>query len=81
MKAAEIDCPEAEGENGELLPANEFRVRLATDLHRLHHKLSRALSHDDEVGATLPDGGEPLTDLRRILGSRRYHRLVLSFLK
>jgi hypothetical protein len=77
----EIECPEPAGTNGELLPANEFRSRVAADLQRLHHKVSRATSHDAGVGPTLPDGGERLTDLRRILGSRRYRRLVLSFLK
>jgi glycine cleavage system H protein len=77
----EIDCPEPAGTNGELFPANEFRIRIATDLKRLHHKISLAMSHDAGVGPTLPDGGERLTDLHRILGSRRYHRLLLSFLK
>jgi glycine cleavage system H protein len=30
----------------------------------------------DDVGATLADGGEPLTDLRRMLGPQRYLTLI-----
>ena len=33
------------------------------------------------LGLTAADGGERITDLRRMLGSRRYHQLVLSVLR
>jgi glycine cleavage system H protein len=77
----EVECPEPHRTNGELLPANEFRIRTASDLRRLHQKIERTLSHDAGIGPTLPDGGERLTDLRRILGPRRYYRLVAALLK
>ena len=77
----EIDCPGGAETHHELLPAHELRNRVATDLRRLHQKVSRAVSRDPAVGRTLPNGGERLTDLRRILGPRRYHRLILPLLR
>jgi glycine cleavage system H lipoate-binding protein len=56
-------------------PAAALRSRL--DLRHFRHRVAADLLADGAgLGATLPDGGELLTDLRGILGLRRYVELL-----
>jgi glycine cleavage system H lipoate-binding protein len=49
-------------------------------LARLERRATRALVQGRRrVGATAADGGEPLSDLRRILGAERYRRLIRPY--
>lgn len=52
-------------------------LRSRLDLRHFRHRVAADLLADSAgVGATLPDGGEVLTDLRGILGLRRYVELL-----
>jgi glycine cleavage system H protein len=53
----------------------------ARQMERLRDAARRRLQGVPGVGPTAADGGERITDLRRMLGARRYHRLVLSILR
>jgi glycine cleavage system H protein len=66
--------------NGDLISAERMRQQTERELKRLHGEMRRHLREDQGVGHTLADGGEPVTDLRRILGVKRYHRLVQRIL-
>lgn len=60
-----------------LLPCDGARDRARHDLRRFGRLAAMdVLSNTAEVGATLPDGGEPLTDLHSILGDARYLSLL-----
>lgn len=60
-----------------LLPCDGARDRARHDLRRFGRLAAMdVLSNTVEVGATLPDGGEPLTDLHSILGDARYLSLL-----
>lgn len=66
----------------ELLDAGEARSAAEEDwqsfLHAAAGQLERGRS---AVGATLPDGGQRLFDLRRMLGPARYRELVCRYLR
>jgi glycine cleavage system H protein len=65
-----------------LLPAAEARRRAGHDLRRFRRRVALdLLAADDGVGATLPDGGEPLLDLRALLGARRHLELVRELVR
>jgi glycine cleavage system H protein len=53
----------------------------AEEFRKLHERAARHLARSSGVGNTLPDGGEQVTELRQILGPKRYHRLILPFLR
>lgn len=62
---------------GSLLGPEEARDGAEAALADFQSAAGRALSHGQErVGPTLQDGGEPLTDLRAMLGPSRYAELV-----
>jgi glycine cleavage system H protein len=68
---------QAEGEWPGLLDAAAMREATRLDLRHFRRRVALDLLEDlDRVGATLSDGGEALTDLRRMLGPRRYLALV-----
>ncbi len=60
-----------------LVPCDGARDRARHDLRRFGRLAALdVLKTGSEVGATLPDGGEPLTDLHSILGDARYLSLL-----
>ncbi len=60
-----------------LLAAEDARRRAGHDLRRFRRRVAlELLAADDGVGPTLPDGGEPVVDLRGLLGARRYLDLL-----
>lgn len=65
-------------DNGDgLCTAEEARRRSGHDLRRFRRRVAfDLLAADDGVGPTLPDGGEPVVDLRGLLGARRYLELL-----
>lgn len=64
-----------------LLDASAALEQARLDLRHFERRAALGLlAHSDDVGATLPDGGEPLTDLRRMLGPRGYLDLVRELL-
>lgn len=72
--------PDSGGDERTLLSAGEMEARTAVQRERLREEVLR-FAHRSEVGATLPDGGEPSADLRSLLGRRRYLKLVRSLLR
>jgi len=77
----ELTCSR-EAEQRLLLEAEASRRLSVKQFRQLREQAERAAARDrGGVGPTLPDGGSPLVDLRRVLGPRRYLRLVLSFLR
>jgi hypothetical protein len=63
-----------------LVSADVMRKRTEFELEQLHRDAALLLSQDAIVGPTLADGGEPLADLREMLGVVRYHRIIGQFL-
>ena len=60
--------------------ASEARRRSGHDLRRLRRQIALAMLVDDSgVGTTLPDGGELVTNLRELLGPRRWLELLRDF--
>lgn len=57
------------------------RESAARQMAKLRQATLRTMHEDPAVGPTAADGGERLMDVRRMLGTRRYHRLVLSILR
>jgi glycine cleavage system H protein len=78
---AEVRIREPLQSQRNLFAAPEARQRTARQLRILRRQVSRTLARSAQVGPTLADGGERLTDLRCILGSPRYRRLLLRFLR
>ncbi len=64
-----------------LCDAAARRESAALQMAKLQEAAVRYIEDADKVGLTAADGGERITDLRRMLGTRRYHRLVLSLLR
>jgi glycine cleavage system H protein len=65
----------------DLVAAQEHQEHTAAQVERLRRRVTRGSARDtDEIGSTLLDGGEPLPDVRRLLGVERYHRLLHEFL-
>ena len=77
----EVSCSSPLENLDGLVSAAEMQDETMLQLRQFHQKGLEDLFGDAEVGRTLADGGEPLTDLRRILGADRYHRLILEFLR
>jgi len=78
----EVDCPDSGTEFERLHAPSEMRRRTAADRERLlAHARTAVRRARTPVGATLCDGGEPLTRLRDILGRAAYRRLVLQALE
>jgi glycine cleavage system H protein len=77
----EVLSPAPEDSRGKLVSAEKIQARTTMELGKLQQQISRHLAGDAAVGPTLADGGEPLTDLRRMLGARRYHGLIRAYLR
>ena len=58
------------------LDAAAARAGAALDLRHLRRRIALEMLSDDEIGITLADGGEPVTDLRGLLGGQRYLALL-----
>jgi glycine cleavage system H protein len=78
---AELRTPNGAGTLTGLCDAAARTEGAARQMARLQQVALRFLRHDPRVGATLADGGQPITNLRGLLGTRRYHRLVLALLR
>jgi glycine cleavage system H protein len=73
----EVTCGGSEAQLAALLDA-PAASRFARDQER---RLALAVAPAAAaVGSALPDGGEPLRDLRRVVGERRWHRLLKAVL-
>jgi len=69
-------------EQRRLISADKSRRQAETQLKKLHERAAKSIERDrPAVGATLPDGGTRLIDLRLVLGRRRYLHLILPFLR
>jgi len=78
----DVECGKALGDVSGLLSADRMRERSGQQLGRINETIRRSVENGrTAVGATLPDGGVPITDLRRVLGERKYRRLILRFLR
>jgi glycine cleavage system H protein len=64
-----------------LCTAADRRATAAVQMARIQRSVLRHVRGEPRVGPTAADGGEPLTDLRRMLGTRRYHRVILTALR
>lgn len=73
-------CETTPDRQGNLRSAEEQQRETTLQLQKLHQRILHDLPVNADVGPTLADGGEPITDLRRMLGPRRYHRLILQFI-
>lgn len=79
---AELRCPEAPRLVDALFSARQARRRAGASMRRMHQGRGASRGREDRLlGATMQDGGQPLGDLRRVLGPDRYRRLVISVLK
>lgn len=76
----EVARPEP-GAPDDVLSGCGMRARAEVQLRRLRRRVCANLAPDARVGATMADGGVRLHDLRRVLGTGRYHRLILGFLR
>jgi hypothetical protein len=78
----EVDCPDWASQRRRLVEADRLQQLVRRQMATFRKRVSRFVDQPDQaVGPTLADGGEPLTDVRRILGPKRYRRLILQFLR
>jgi len=78
----EVDCPDWPAQQQRLVDADRLQELVHRQMSSFRKRVSRYVEHSDQaVGPTLADGGEQLTDVRRILGPIRYRRLVLQYLR
>ncbi|MCP4658663.1 MAG: hypothetical protein GY856_24900 [bacterium] len=77
----EVSC-DADPETAEgLLSAAEIESRTRRETQQLYEEIAGPLTQSDpDIGPTLPDGGEPVHDVRDLLGAKRYLNLIRSFL-
>jgi glycine cleavage system H protein len=64
-----------------LSSAAERRESAARQMAKLHRAALGHVRGDARVGPTAADGGVRLTDIRRMLGTHRYHRLIQTVLR
>jgi len=76
----EVDCPEWDEQRRRLVDADRQRESALRQSSALRRQVAQSLE-TPALGPTMADGGEPLTDLRRLLGEDRYHRLVRRLLR
>ena len=76
----DIHCDDDPAEAEGLLSARQMQDRTESELRTLHEEGLRDMLEDAVVGPTLADGGEPIGDLRRMLGPERFHELIKRFL-
>jgi glycine cleavage system H protein len=76
----ELRCERALELEKELAPADQARERTTAQIRKLHRLHSRDREWQPAVGVTMTDGGEPIGDLRKVMGSEKYHRLIRRLL-
>lgn len=59
----------------------ERRESAARQMEKINRAALSRIRPNPRVGPTAADGGERLTDIRRMLGTRRYHRLIQAVLR
>lgn len=64
-----------------LLTATDQARHTREQLRRFCRRWAHDAAVHREVGRTMPDGGERITDLRRLFGEMRFRKLVFSVLK
>lgn len=75
------EAPEGEALDA-LLTGGEMRREARLDVQRLQRQVAmEVLVGRPEVGPVMADGGEPVTDLKQMLGPRRYLTLVQELLR
>ena len=73
----ELAAPPQASEAGELADADEARRRAGHDLRHFRRRVALSLlAANDGLGPTLPDGGQPISDLRALLGPQAYLLLL-----
>jgi glycine cleavage system H protein len=78
----EVDCPDWPSQRQRLVDADRLRKLVHRQMASFRKRVAGYVEHPDRaVGPTMADGGERLTDVRRILGPIRYRRLVLRYLR
>lgn len=77
----EARCPRPHGELPGLCTPAARRASAAGQIRRLRRAALGRLGAVSAVGTTAADGGERVADLRRMLGTGRYHRLILTILR
>lgn len=78
----EVACPDWSTQQRRLVDAERVRQLVHRQMANFRKRVSHFVEQSDQaVGPTLADGGEPLTDVRRILGPKRYRRLVMQYLR
>ena len=78
----EIDCPDWSAQQQRLVDADRMTELVRRQMTSFRKRVSRYSENSDHaVGPTMADGGERLTDVRRILGAVRYRRLILQYLR
>jgi glycine cleavage system H lipoate-binding protein len=77
----EVNAPDGVAAQPGLGGAEKRRAEAEKQMARIYRVAMGYLHIDQAVGPTQQDGGERLTDLRRMLGRSRYHRLVMSVLR
>lgn len=79
---AEVECSDWSAQCRDLLSADQIRERVGKQMTTLRKRVTRFVTRSTAaVGPTAADGGERLTDARRILGPARYRRLILQLLR
>lgn len=78
----EVACPDWSSQRKRLVDAERAQELVCRQMASFRKRVSRYVEQSDQaVGPTLADGGERLTDVRRILGPKRYRRLVMQYLR
>jgi glycine cleavage system H protein len=78
----EVACPDWSSQRKRLVEADRVRGLVQRQMASFRKRVSRFVEQSDQaVGPTMADGGEQLTDVRKILGPTRYRRLVMQFLR
>jgi glycine cleavage system H protein len=77
----ELDCATGLDRLPDWVSAHQHLQRVESGRRRLQENAVRIFERDPGIGPTLADGGTHVADLRRILGARRYFRLLRSILE
>ncbi len=76
----DVQCSGPLDEQPGLVSADQQQERSTAQLRQLATYGAQDPTGNARLGATMADGGEPITNLRRFLGAKRYHRLIQQFL-
>ena len=78
----EVDCPDWSSQQRRLVDAGRAQELVHRQMVSFRKRVSRLVEQSDQaVGPTLADGGERLTDVRRILGPDGYRSLIMQYLR